>query len=116
MDMEGQQESPRLLEQVRNVMRLHHYSIHTERSHVDWIKRYIHFHEMRCREDLADGERKREGSVHDLACFADSAAPESPPAGEGVSREGPGGGTRGGVSVLRAGAEVSGSRQGLELA
>ena len=29
---------PRLLEQVRDVMRLGHYSIHTERSYVDWIK------------------------------------------------------------------------------
>jgi hypothetical protein len=37
------QPTPKLLEQVRNVMRLHHYSIHTERSYTDWIKRYIHF-------------------------------------------------------------------------
>jgi hypothetical protein len=36
-------------------MRLHHYSIHTERSYTDWIKRYIHFHHMRSREDLATG-------------------------------------------------------------
>jgi hypothetical protein len=32
---------PRLLDEVRNVMRLHHYSIHTERATCDWIKRYI---------------------------------------------------------------------------
>jgi hypothetical protein len=31
------QPTPKLLEQVRNVMRLHHYSIHTERSYTDWI-------------------------------------------------------------------------------
>jgi len=49
------QPEPRLLEQVRNVMRLHHYSIHTERSYVDWIKRFINFHHMRSREDLANG-------------------------------------------------------------
>ena len=36
-------------------MRLHHYSIHTERSYTDWIKRYIHFHHMRSREDLTNG-------------------------------------------------------------
>ena len=65
--MEGQQETPRLLDQVRNVLRLHHYSIHTERSYIDWIKRYIHFHQMRCREDLADGERKIEAFLTDLA-------------------------------------------------
>ena len=28
-------------DQVRNMMRLHHYSIHTERTYIDWIKRYI---------------------------------------------------------------------------
>jgi hypothetical protein len=35
--MKGQAETPKLLDQVRNVLRLHHYSIHTERSYVDWI-------------------------------------------------------------------------------
>jgi hypothetical protein len=65
--MEGQVQSPKLLRQVRNVLRLHHYSIHTERSYLDWIKRYVHFHRMRCREDLADGERKIEAFLTDLA-------------------------------------------------
>jgi integron integrase len=65
--MEGQQETPKLLEQVRNVLRLHHYSIHTERSYTDWIKRYVHFHQMGCREDLADGEKKIEAFLTDLA-------------------------------------------------
>ena len=58
--MEGQAEAPRLLDQVRHVLRLHHYSIHTERSYLDWIKRYVHCHQMRCWEDLVDGERKIE--------------------------------------------------------
>ena len=65
--MEGQEQAPKLLVQVRNVLRLHHYSIHTERSYVDWIKRYIYFHHMRCREDLADGERRIEAFLTDLA-------------------------------------------------
>ena len=56
--MNSQEQTPRLLDRVRNVMRLHHYSIHTERSYTDWIKRYIHFHHMRRREDLANGESK----------------------------------------------------------
>ena len=47
MPMESQAQSPMLLDQVRNVMRVHHYSIHTERSYLDWIKRYIKFHHMR---------------------------------------------------------------------
>ena len=46
--MESQAQSPMLLDQVRNVMRVHHYSIHTERSYLDWIKRYIKFHHMLC--------------------------------------------------------------------
>jgi integron integrase len=55
------------VDQVRDVMRLHHYSIHTERSYTDWIKRYIHFHQMRRREDLAGGESKIELFLTDLA-------------------------------------------------
>jgi hypothetical protein len=58
--MESQAQAPKLLDEVRNVLRLHHYSIHTEHSYVGWIKRYVHFHRMRCREDLADVERKIE--------------------------------------------------------
>jgi Phage integrase, N-terminal SAM-like domain len=65
--MEGQPQTPELLDQVRNVLRLHHYSIHTERSYLDWIKRHVHFHPMRCREDLADGEKKIETFLTDLA-------------------------------------------------
>ena len=65
--MESQGQTPRLLEQVRSAMRLHHYSLLTERSYVDWIKRYVHFHQMKNREDLADGERKIEAYLTDLA-------------------------------------------------
>ena len=39
---EGQ--TPRLLDQVRNVIRCKHYSIRTEQSYLQWIKRYIFFH------------------------------------------------------------------------
>ena len=52
--MESQAKPPKLLDQVRDVLRLHHYSIHTERTYLDWIKRYIQFHQMRSREDLGD--------------------------------------------------------------
>jgi len=30
-------QQPKLLDEVRQVLRLHHYSIHTERSYVDLI-------------------------------------------------------------------------------
>ncbi len=32
--------SKKLRDQVRDVIRLKHYSIHTEESYVDWIKHY----------------------------------------------------------------------------
>ena len=32
---------PRLLDQVRHVIRCKHYSIRTEHSYIDWIKRFI---------------------------------------------------------------------------
>lgn len=36
---------PKLLDQVRDKLRVKHYSIRTEQSYVDWIKRYILFHD-----------------------------------------------------------------------
>lgn len=57
----------RLLEQVKDVMRLKHYSIHTERAYCDWIKRYVRFHKMTSRDDLAGGEEKIEQFLTHLA-------------------------------------------------
>jgi integron integrase len=37
----------KLLDRVRDVIRLKHYSIRTEDAYVDWIKRYILFHDKR---------------------------------------------------------------------
>jgi integron integrase len=37
----------KLLDQVRDTLRLKHYSIRTENSYVDWIRRYILFHNKR---------------------------------------------------------------------
>jgi hypothetical protein len=64
--MDSQGKTPRLLDQVRQVMRLHHDSLHTERAYVDWIKRYVRFHQMQRREDLAGGEAKIEAFLTDL--------------------------------------------------
>jgi len=47
---------PRLMQQVRDVMRSRHYSIHTERAYSDWIKRYIFFHGKRHPKDMAAPE------------------------------------------------------------
>jgi len=49
------------------VLRLHHYSIHTERSYLNWIVRYIRFHNMQSREDLYPAEPKIEDYLTDLA-------------------------------------------------
>ena len=46
----GTQMEPRpkkLLDQVRDALRLKHYSIRTEDSYVNWIRRYILFHGKR---------------------------------------------------------------------
>jgi hypothetical protein len=63
-------QQPKLLDQVRQVLRLHHYSIHTERSYVDWIVRFVRFHSMRSREDLFPAEAKIESFLTDLAVHA----------------------------------------------
>ena len=56
-----------LLDEVRDVMRLHHYSIHTERTYSEWIKKYVHFHGMNSRDDLKNGEKKIEAFLTHLA-------------------------------------------------
>jgi hypothetical protein len=57
----------KLLEQVREIMRLRHYSIRTEQSDGDWIRRYVRFHRMRSRAELTPGEAKVEQFLSDLA-------------------------------------------------
>ena len=64
----------KLLDQVREVMRLKHYSIRTERCYCDWIRRYIKFHGMRSREDLQGAEPKIEQFLSDLAVHGHVAA------------------------------------------
>ncbi|MEO8739896.1 MAG: integron integrase [Casimicrobiaceae bacterium] len=39
--------SPRLLDRVRDKIRLKHYSIRTEQAYLDWIRRFIRFHGKR---------------------------------------------------------------------
>jgi hypothetical protein len=41
------QKQPRLLDQVQSAVKLRHYGIRTEEAHVQWIRRYILFHDMR---------------------------------------------------------------------
>jgi integrase len=60
--------------QVREVMRRRHYSIRTEQSYCDWIRRYIKFHQMRSREEMVPGEAKVEAFLTDLAVNGKGAA------------------------------------------
>jgi Phage integrase, N-terminal SAM-like domain len=75
---------PKLLDQVRNNLRVKHYSIRTELTYVDWIKRYIWFHDKQHLRDLGATEvaaflthLATAGSVsastqigYDITCFA----------------------------------------------
>lgn len=38
---------PRLLDRVRTALRVRHYSLRTEEAYINWIKRYIYFHNKR---------------------------------------------------------------------
>ena len=57
----------RLLDEMRQIMRRRHYSIRTEQSYCGWVKRYVHFHEMRSRAGLQNGEQKIETFLTHLA-------------------------------------------------
>lgn len=48
--------NPNLLDQVRAVMRLQRLSLATERSYVQWIKRFMIFHRMRHPLDMGAAE------------------------------------------------------------
>ncbi len=47
---------PRLLDRVRETLRVHHYSLRTEEAYIQWIKRYIFFHNKRHPEDMGEAE------------------------------------------------------------
>jgi len=64
----------KLMDQVREVLRVKHYAIRTEQAYCDWIKRYVHFHGMRSREDLFPGAEKVELFLSDLAVTGHVAA------------------------------------------
>lgn len=47
---------PKLLDQVRQKIRIKHYSIRTEQAYVDWIRRYILYHQKRHPQDMGKPE------------------------------------------------------------
>ena len=48
--------SPRLMNQVRNTIRTHHYSLRTEQTYLHWIKRYILYHNKRHPREMGKPE------------------------------------------------------------
>jgi hypothetical protein len=46
----------KLLDRVRAMLQLKHYSLGTEQSYVDWIKRFIFFHNKRHPESMGADE------------------------------------------------------------
>jgi integron integrase len=46
----------KLLDQTRDVLRLKHYSLRTERSYCDWIERFIRFHHLRHPKEMGVAE------------------------------------------------------------
>ena len=46
----------KLLDQVREVLRVKHYAIRTEEMYIHWIKRYILFHKKRHPNEIGDDE------------------------------------------------------------
>ncbi|WP_404437764.1 integron integrase [Stutzerimonas chloritidismutans] len=63
---------PRLLDQVRDQIRLKHYSIRTERVYCEWIKRYVRFHNYR--HPMEMGAPDVEAFLSDLAVRRDVSA------------------------------------------
>ena len=48
--------TPRLFDEVRAVARMRHLSIRTEQSYVNWIKRFVLFHQEKHPRDMSEHE------------------------------------------------------------
>ena len=65
-------DKPKLLDQVREQIRLRHYSIRTEAVYLEWVKRYIRFHKYRHPQEM--GAPEVEAFLSDLAVRRDVSA------------------------------------------
>ena len=48
--------APRLMDRVRETLRLHRYALSTERTYCHWIKRFIFFHDKRHPAEMGAAE------------------------------------------------------------
>ncbi len=69
---------PKLLDQVRERIRLKHYSLRTEQAYVPWVKRYIIFHGKRHAKDLDEKRRGRYFPVPAFRALTTSRAARAP--------------------------------------
>ena len=67
-------QAPRLLDQMRAVLRAQRYALRTEQAYCDWVRRFVKFHGMKSRADLAEGPRKVEAFLTHLAVAGEVAA------------------------------------------
>ena len=51
-----EQKPKKLLDQVRDAVRVKHYAYRTEQSYVDWVKRFILFHNKAHPKDMGEKE------------------------------------------------------------
>ena len=58
-------QAPRLLDEVRKAIRLRHYSYRTEKAYVDWIRRFVVYHDKR--HPIQMGGAELEGFMSHLA-------------------------------------------------
>lgn len=58
-DASGNRKAPRLLDEVRNRLRLKHYSLRTERAYVGWIRRFILANRKRHPREMGGPEVER---------------------------------------------------------
>jgi site-specific recombinase XerD len=65
MPIENETDKPKLLDVVHAKLRLKHYSVRTEQTYAEWIKRFIRFHQMRHPKEM--GEREVAAFLTDLA-------------------------------------------------
>jgi integron integrase len=66
---------PRLLDQVREAIRVRHYSRRTEQAYIGWIRRFIVFHHKRHPSEL--GEPEVTAFISDLAAKGVSASTQN---------------------------------------
>jgi integron integrase len=72
LQISQEKKAPKLLEQVRQRIRVKHYSIRTEETYLSWIRRFIFFHQKRHPREM--GVREIEAFLTHLAVEGNVAA------------------------------------------